>query len=1100
MWRSIARTGVRSSRNLRLPGGRSDTHPSVSGFLGSSPNSFPREESKFLDAPLAAKLLGAGCRRDGECLPDLWRMNPSILGASELISNSRSFSSVAKTVSSSDVDEAEAAFTDADEDISISGVVQPLFQLKNNDVSRGKDKEEGVISEIKLNHPKEIEGIDSAKYAALHQRQIKLETDAWEAAAKEYKELLMEMCKKKLAPNLPYVKSLFLDWFEPFRDQIAAEQERCKGQTKLPYAPFFNLLPADMMAIITMHKLMSLLMTGRGDGIVRVGPASCNVGEAIEQESHAHPIDSVDVVITFDHIIHYDVQKLKPFYQMEFFALYFSDLLIFILVDHGWYDMVRIHSFLEKTKKKDNKKKTTEEEEGDTVTKDQQFLRKKVKTLIKKQKLRQVAQIVKGQDESKPWGLDMHAKVGSRLIDLLLETAYLHSPASQSADGLVDIRPAFRHCHRTRTDDQQKPGRLFGVIECDPLVRQGLDKTATHIVMRYMPMLVPPVGWTGYNKGGHFFLPSYVMRIHGARQQREAIKRAPRKQMQTIFEALDTLGSTKWRVNKGVLSIVERIWSNGGCLAGLVDREVIPLPEKPDTEDETELRAWKLKMRFVKKKISERHSQSCDVELKLSVARKMVDEEGFYYPHNLDFRGRAYPMHPYLNHLGSDLCRGILEFAEGRALGKSGLRWLKIHLANLYGGGVNKLSYDGRIAFTESHLEDIFDSADRPLEGGRWWLDAEDPFQCLSVCINLAEALRSSSPETTISHIPVHQDGSCNGLQHYAALGRDKFGAAAVNLVDGDKPADVYSGIAAGVQKIMQRDAQQDPAENPNALLARVLVGQVDRKLVKQTVMTSVYGVTYIGARDQIKRRLKDRGVFADQRELSSAASYAAKTTLTALGEMFESARCIMGWLGDCAKATFSQLRLLLADNGCFLDRDVENAVKLDLSAGKGNKLSCLVLQIIATKNHAVRWTSPLGLPVVQPYRALGTQLVRTSLQVVSLQKETDKVMVKRQRTAFPPNFVHSLDGSHMMMTAVACKRAGLSFAGVHDSFWTHACNVDQMNTILREKFVELYEQPILENLVESFQQNFPTLEFPPLPERGDFDPRDVLNSTYFFN
>jgi DNA-directed RNA polymerase len=38
--------------------------------------------------------------------------------------------------------------------------------------------------------------------------------------------------------------------------------------------------------------------------------------------------------------------------------------------------------------------------------------------------------------------------------------------------------------------------------------------------------------------------------------------------------------------------------------------------------------------------------------------------------------------------------------------------------------------------------------------------------------------------------------------------------------------------------------------------------------------------------------------------------------------------------------------------------------------------------------------------------------------------------MIKRQRTAFPPNFVHSLDGSHMMMTAVACKKAGLKFAG----------------------------------------------------------------------
>lgn len=115
------------------------------------------------------------------------------------------------------------------------------------------------------------------------------------------------------------------------------------------------------------------------------------------------------------------------------------------------------------------------------------------------------------------------------------------------------------------------------------------------------------------------------------------------------------------------------------------------------------------------------------------------------------------------------------------------------------------------------------------------------------------------------------------------------------------------------------------------------------------------------------------------------------------------------------------------------------------------------------------------------------------------------QVMVKRQRTAFPPNFVHSLDGSHMMMTAVACKKLGLNFAGaylfinnshtftfpvtyvvcvfflsifrnsnfvnlcliagVHDSYWTHAGDVDEMNRILREKFVELYDAPILENV-----------------------------------
>ncbi|KAJ6794908.1 DNA-directed RNA polymerase 1B, mitochondrial-like [Iris pallida] len=852
--------------------------------------------------------------------------------------------------------------------------------------------------------PRPAYGAGSGRQFVLRRRQIRVETEAWEQAAREYKELLADMCERKLAPNLPYVKSLFLGWFEPLRDEIVKEQEKCRDpRFKASHGPYFDRLPADMMAVITMHKVMSLLMTGPGgDGSVRVVQAACVIGEAIEQE-------------------------------------------------------VRIQKFLEKTRKKSQKAEGNEDGEGNTVAKEQEFLRKKVTKLMKQQKLYQVRKIVKGQDDSKPWGQGAQAKVGSRLIELLMETAYIQPPVDQRAEGPPDIRPAFRHSLKTVAKEQQKFSKRYGVIVCDPLVHQGLDRTARHMVMPYMPMLVPPVNWTGYDKGGHLFLPSFVMRTHGARQQREAVKRAPRKQLQAVYEALDTLGNTKWRVNKRVLSIVDRIWSSGGRLADLVDREDIPLPEKPDAEDDDENKKWKWRLRAAKKENSERHSQRCDVELKLAVARKMKVEEGFYYPHNLDFRGRAYPMHPYLNHLGSDLCRGILEFAEGRPLGKSGLHWLKIHVANLYAGGVDKLSYEGRVAFTENHLEDIFDSADRPLEGRRWWLGAEDPFQCLAVCINLAEALRSPSPETTISHMPVHQDGSCNGLQHYAALGRDKLGAIAVNLVAGDKPADVYSGIAARVLEIMKRDAEKDPATEPNALRAKLLLNQVDRKLVKQTVMTSVYGVTYVGAREQIKRRLKERGVIADESELFSASCYVAKTTLTALGEMFQAARDIMGWLGDCAK-------------------------------------------IIASENQPVRWITPLGLPVVQPYRKLGRHLIKTSLQILTLQRETDKVMVKRQRTAFPPNFVHSLDGSHMMMTAVACKRAGLNFAGVHDSYWTHACDVEQMNSILREKFVELYDTPILENLLQSFQQSFPTLSFPPLPERGDFNLKDVLDSPYFFN
>ena len=66
-------------------------------------------------------------------------------------------------------------------------------------------------------------------------------------------------------------------------------------------------------------------------------------------------------------------------------------------------------------------------------------------------------------------------------------------------------------------------------------------------------------------------------------------------------------------------------------------------------------------------------------------ARTQYVNTPFYFPHSLDFRGRAYPIPPHLNHVGSDLCRGLLLFVDGQPLGERGLFWLKVHLANLMG-------------------------------------------------------------------------------------------------------------------------------------------------------------------------------------------------------------------------------------------------------------------------------------------------------------------------------------------------------------------------------------------------------------------------------
>lgn len=70
-----------------------------------------------------------------------------------------------------------------------------------------------------------------------------------------------------------------------------------------------------------------------------------------------------------------------------------------------------------------------------------------------------------------------------------------------------------------------------------------------------------------------------------------------------------------------------------------------------------------------------------------------------------------------------------------------------------------------------------------------------------------------------------------------------------------------------------------------------------------------------------------------------------------------------------------------------------------------------------------------------------------------------------KQKNAFPPNFIHSLDSSHMMLTSLYCERAGITFVSVHDCFWTHPCSVPIMNQICREQFVALHSQPILEDL-----------------------------------
>lgn len=114
------------------------------------------------------------------------------------------------------------------------------------------------------------------------------------------------------------------------------------------------------------------------------------------------------------------------------------------------------------------------------------------------------------------------------------------------------------------------------------------------------------------------------------------------------------------------------------------------------------------------------------------------------------------------------------------------------------------------------------------------------------------------------------------------------------------------------------------------------------------------------------------------------------------------------------------------------------------------NLMPPLVFIIALSKGQAMTWVTPLGLPVLQPYRKSSTHTVRTILQSITLSLDDDALPVskQKQRTAFPPNFVHSLDATHMLMTAIKMRDKNITFAAVHDSYWTHAQDIPAMNVV----------------------------------------------------
>lgn len=588
---------------------------------------------------------------------------------------------------------------------------------------------------------------------------------------------------------------------------------------------------------------------------------------------------------------------------------------------------------------------------------------------------------------------------------------------------------------------------------------------------QFLPMIVPPVPWTS-PVGGGYLTPTVVERCSLVRGAfgRGFFKTYARRAMPAVYEAVNALQATPWRINRRVYDVVDHVWSNDLGLAGIPAQSPLPLPPFPfapdvdvkalDDEDKKKLREWKHKAHKVHAANAALVSKRLAALRCIKQAERFVDET-LYFPCNLDFRGRVYTYPTTLSPQGSDLAKGLLTFAEGKPINDGvAAGWLAIHGANVF--GFDKAGLEDRIAWVEERNERIIATANDPM-ADLWWADADKPWQFLAFIFEWAQFLTTGFG--FVSSLPVAMDGTCNGLQHFSAALRDPVGGAAVNLVPADKPSDIYQRVAdVVIEKLNNLLVPDDPPfEDDDERLADAwLRFGVNRKTVKRPVMVLPYGGKMYGYVDMIVDHIKERveggeaSPFGD--DYTGAAMFLARVIWSAVGEVVIAARAAMDWLQKCAR-------------------------------------------IAVKEGRPVEWVTPTGFTVKQRYMKLRQREIEAKLDGRRIRplltEPTSALDANRNANAVSPNWVHSLDASHLVETVVLARDNGIaSFGAVHDSYATLAADANLMYHCLRKAFVSLYAS---NDVAEMIRRDLGGEALPPPPPKGTLDITQVERSDFFF-
>lgn len=569
--------------------------------------------------------------------------------------------------------------------------------------------------------------------------------------------------------------------------------------------------------------------------------------------------------------------------------------------------------------------------------------------------------------------------------------------------------------------------KSISVLKLNPLVYDRLVYSPEFLEAGelFLPMLCPPAPWTSPTTGGYLNSLKPVLSSKSESTYINYLQEFNKHgQLNFIYKNLNYMGSIPWCVNPFMAQVIQDIFSSQVPDVIKSNLDLPPLVSDLKKSDHS-LREWpKVKTRA----------------LFFNSTRKLARafrDNIFYFPHHLDFRGRVYPQAGVFTYHQEDSVRSLLQFWTPLALGPNGLNWLKYQLASLY--GQDKLSAEDRIKFVDKNYTKIMASAKDPFIE-TWWSQSDKPWQVLSLCHELYQISLFQGPvETYKTRIPIHQDGSCNGLQHYAALTKDPKGAKTVNLLPSVEKQDVYTEVLN-----LMKQKLTDTKEH------QIIDKIVTRKLIKRPIMTQVYGVTRYGSLNQISEELKHHKLhhLSEEEYLYYTENQMAIVNeitgliFESIDHLFVNSKAIQKWL---TQSCFKVISSISEEQDDFLNLN-------------------------STK--PMMWTSPSGFPIIQMYYETYSKGIRTTLQHFSVkrpvQKKNQLVINKRkQLNAVAPNYIHSLDSVHLLMTCAQCEQQKVPFVAVHDSFWTTPRDADKLGDILRREFVSMYSQNPLQHLYE---------------------------------